>query len=119
MENVMMKMSGLILLSCLMSTAANCAETLADSQKKQIVLVETESFDTVMDMTLRVGGFIATVVGTGLFIGTSPLTGIMTAFRPHKSIQQSLAYLVMRPVRYTFIRPVSSQPYDIRPSREQ
>lgn len=115
----MMKVRYLIVLSSLLFSAISWADELVDSQRKQLVMAETETFDTVIDVPLRVGGFIATVVGTGLFIGSSPVTGLMTALHPHKAIHQALDFLVMRPARYTFVRPVNNVAYDIRPYREQ
>lgn len=90
------------------------------SEKKQIAMVETTGFDTVMDIPLRLGGFIATVVGTSLFIGTSPITGLMTALPPHNAIMKASDFLVGRPYKYTFVRPTSgNSDYDSRSKDER
>ena len=59
---------------------ADYAESSAVNERKHIDIVETPGLDTVLDIPLRIGGFATTLVGTGLFIGTSPFTGLMTAF---------------------------------------
>jgi hypothetical protein len=82
-------------------------------------MVETTSFDTVMDIPLRLGGFVATIVGTGLFIGTSPITGLMTAIRPHNAIMKTADFLVVRPFNFTFVRPTGLSDLDSRPESER
>jgi hypothetical protein len=89
------------------------------AEKKHIALVETQGLNTVLDMPLRLGGFVATVVGTGLFIGTSPITGLMTALYPHNAIEKAADFLVVRPGSYTFIRPTGDFNYDSRSDDEK
>ncbi|GAB4362034.1 MAG: hypothetical protein ACPW60_05105 [Methylohalobius sp. ZOD2] len=62
--------------------------------------------DYVVDLALRPIGFIATVTGTGLYIGLSPLTLISHAFPPHQSFQKLGNFLVVTPAKFTFTRPV-------------
>jgi len=56
---------------------AGFAQSSAGTEKKHIAMVETQGLDTVLDIPLRLGGFVATLVGTGFFIGTSPSIGLM------------------------------------------
>lgn len=109
----------LTVISALAFSAASFAENGLGNERKQIAMVETESFDTVMDIPLRVGGFIATVVGTGLFIGSSPVTGLMTAIHPHNAIEKAADFLVLRPAHYTFVRPTGNIHYVSRPYSER
>lgn len=90
-----------------------------DRGKMHIATVETQGLNTVLDIPLRLGGFVATVVGTGLFIGTSPITGLMTALHPHNAIGKAADFLVVRPGRYTFVRPTGDFNYDSRPNNEK
>lgn len=88
-------------------------------EKKHIATVESQGLNTVLDMPLRLGGLVATVVGTGLFIGTSPITGLMTALYPHNAIEKAADFLVARPGSYTFIRPTGDFNYDSRSDDEK
>ncbi|MDO9142096.1 MAG: hypothetical protein Q7U38_17385 [Methylobacter sp.] len=90
----------------------------AEAEKKHIAMVGTQGLDTVLDIPLRLGGLIATVIGAGLFIGTSPITGLMTALHPHDAIKQAADYLVGRPAHYTFVRPSGDINYVTRPYDE-
>lgn len=110
-----MKIVGfLIVMSVLTFSASSFAESSAGTERKHIVIAEPNGFDVLLDIPLRLGGFVTTIVGAGLFIGTSPITGIMTAFRPHNAIKLVAEYLVVRPGMYTFVRPVGDFNYDYR-----
>jgi len=89
------------------------------TEKMHIATVETQGLNTVLDIPLRLGGLAATVVGTGLFIGTSPITGLMTAVYPHNAIEKAADFLVVRPGNYTFIRPSGDFNYDSRSDDEK
>lgn len=95
------------------------AENSFGIERKHIDTVETQGVDTVLDIPLRLGGFIVTVVGTGIFVGTSPITGLMTALHPHNAIQKAADFLVVRPGRYTFVRPSGHFNYDSRSYAEK
>ncbi len=95
------------------------AENSIGTERKHIAVVETQGLDTVLDIPLRLGGFVATLVGTGFFIGTSPITGLMTALYPHNAIEKAADFLVVRPGNYTFVRPSGSFNYDSRSDEEK
>jgi hypothetical protein len=97
------------------SYAANSAET----ERKHIAMVETQELDTVLDVPLRIGGFVTTLVGTGFFIATSPFTGLMTALYPHNAIEKAANYLIVRPGHYTFVRASGSINDDARSDEEK
>ncbi len=109
----------LIVLSALTFSASNFAESNAGNERKHIATVESTGLDTVLDIPLRLGGLVATFVGTGLFIGTSPFTGLMTAIHPHNAIQKAAEFLIVRPGVYTFVRPTGDFNYDSRPYNER
>jgi len=100
-------------------SSSSSADGSAENGRKHIAIVETAGLDTVLDIPLRLGGFAATLVGAGLFIGTSPITGIMTAFRPHNAIVKAADFLVVRPGNYTFVRPTGDFNYDSRSDDEK
>jgi len=115
-----MKIVGfLIVISALTFSASSFAESSVVNEREHIATVDTAGLDTVLDIPLRLGGFATTLVGTGLFIGTSPFTGIMTAFRPHNAIQKAAEFLIVRPGVYTFVRPTGDFNYDSRPDNEK
>jgi hypothetical protein len=95
------------------------AESDFDMQRKHVAVVETRGADNVLDIPLRLGGFIVTVVGTGIFVGTSPISGLMTALYPHDAIDKAADFLVVRPGRFTFVRPSGVFDYDSRSSDEK
>ncbi len=55
---------------------------------------------------LRPVGLVFTIVGTGLFLGFSPLTALASIAPPHDAFEIMGYALVMTPVQFTFIRPV-------------
>lgn len=115
-----MKIFGfLVVMSVLVFSASSFADSSAGTERKHIVTVDTPGLNNVLDIPLRIGGFATTIVGTGVFIATSPITGLMTAIRPHNAIQQAAEYLVVRPGTYTFVRPSGDFYYDSRPSNER
>ena len=115
-----MKIGGLLLaISALAFSVTSFADSSAGNERKRIVTVETSGVDTVLDIPLRIGGFATTVVGTALFIGTSPFTGLMTAIPPHDAIAKAADFLIVRPGRYTFVRPTADFEYDSRSYDEQ
>jgi hypothetical protein len=100
-------------------TAGGSVEADAGRERKHIAMVDTQGVNTVLDIPLRLGGFVTTVIGTGLFIGTSPITGLMTAVYPHDAIEKAADFLVVRPGRYTFVRPSGDFNYDSRSADEK
>jgi hypothetical protein len=119
MEIVMKFIGYLIVLSVLTFSVSSFADYTETNGKKQLASVDSTGLDTVLDIPLRLGGLVTTLVGTGLFIGTSPFTGLMTAIRPHNAIQKTAEYLVVRPGVYTFVRPTGDFYYDSRPNNEK
>lgn len=114
-----MKIVGFLIMLTLTFSTSSFAESSTGNERAHIVTVETSGVDTVLDIPLRLGGFVTTLVGTALFIGTSPITGMMTAVRPHTAIEKAAEFLVVRPGTYTFVRPTGDFGYDSRPYNER
>lgn len=60
-------------------------------------------------------GLIATVIGTGLFIGVSPLTALASIPEPHDAFAKTSNILILSPAAYTFVRPLGDRsfPYHV------
>ena len=115
-----MKIVGFLVITIALTfSASSFAESSVVNKREHIFIAEPNGFDVLLDIPLRLGGFVATIVGTGLFIGTSPITGLMTAIRPHNAIQKAAEFLVVRPGKYTFVRPTGDFNYDSRPYNEK
>jgi len=51
--------------------------------------------------------FVGLPVGAAIFAASSPFTGLLTLIKPHNTIQKSLDYMVLTPVKYIAIRPIA------------
>ena len=51
-------------------------------------------------------GFVATVVGTGFFVGITPLTAFASISPPHDAVYRAADILVVAPAKFTFDRPL-------------
>lgn len=109
----------LIVLSVLTFSVSSYADYTETNGKKQLASVDSTGLDILWDIPLRLGGFVTTLAGTGLFIGTSPITGLMTAIRPHNAIKKTAEFLVVRPGIFTFVRPTGDFSYDSRADDEK
>ena len=54
----------------------------------------------------RPAGFVVTVIGTGVFIGISPLTAFSSIPAPHDAFVKTGKILIIAPGAYTFVRPL-------------
>ncbi|MFI3119134.1 MAG: hypothetical protein QX203_04070 [Methylococcaceae bacterium] len=90
----------LILLSAMSFTA------MAHSQNADV----PDSGFVLADVLLyRPLGFAATIAGSALFIGISPLTALASIPEPHDAFNKTFTILVLAPAAYTFIRPVGEK----------
>ena len=72
----------------------------------------------ILDVLLyRPVGFAVTVIGTGAFIGLSPLTALASIPEPHDAFAKTAKILILAPGAYTFIRPIGDRavPYHVPP----
>lgn len=61
----------------------------------------------LMDVViLRPMGLCATILGSALFVGLSPVTALAQITPPHDAFSQMGHILVMTPVDFTFSRPI-------------
>lgn len=51
-------------------------------------------------------GLIATLVGSAVFVGISPLTALAAISRPHDAFEKTAQLLIVNPANYTFDRPL-------------
>ena len=66
-------------------------------------------------------GLIATVIGTGVYIGISPLTALASIPPPHDAFVKTGKILILSPAVYTFVRPIGDRdfPYHVPPYRHK
>lgn len=86
-----------------------------EAQYSRAYASQSNGADEIVDIILlRPLGIAATLVGTGIFIATSPLTLIATIPRPHTAFHSSLDVLIVGPFNNTFKRPLGQMDYDGR-----
>ncbi len=75
----------------------------------------------LLDILLyRPVGLVATVVGSVVFVGVSPLIGLASIPEPHDAFAKMSEILVLAPGAYTFVRPIGDQdfPYHASPDKQ-
>ncbi|MGH8533108.1 MAG: hypothetical protein ACREV1_10400 [Gammaproteobacteria bacterium] len=94
-----------ILSVLLLSTNLTYAENpRASNYDAQDVAVET--------VILRPIGLIGTIVGTALFVGTSPLTALASIAPQHDAFAKAADAFIVTPFNYTFVRSFGDYTYD-------
>lgn len=95
--------------------------TKPNAVQNSAVVVErgVDGADAFIDMPLRIAGFIATVVGTGVFVGISPIAGLMATYPPHDATDKIIDFLILQPARFTFDRPVGDFNFDSRVDKKK
>lgn len=74
---------------------------------------EYNAQDVVIEtLILRPLGLVGTIVGSAFFIGTSPLTALVSIAPPHDAFEKAADIYVMTPFNYTFARPFGVYSYD-------
>ena len=74
----------------------------------------------ILDVLLyRPVGFAVTIIGTGAFIGLSPLTALASIPEPHDAFAKTAKILIQAPGAYTFIRPLGDRavPFHVPPHK--
>jgi hypothetical protein len=105
----MKKLISLFVLLSIMSCS-----TIAPSQSVE----EVDPGFVLLDVLFyRPVGFAVTIIGTGAFIGLSPLTAFASIPKPHDAFTKTARILILAPGAYTFIRPVGDRdfPYHVPP----
>ena len=83
---------------------------------------ETDPGFVLLDVLLyRPVGFAVTIIGTGAFIGLSPLTAFSSIPEPHDAFTKTAKILILAPAAYTFIRPIGDRdfPYHVKPYKHK
>ena len=83
---------------------------------------ETDPGFVLLDVLLyRPVGFAVTIIGTGAFIGLSPLTALASIPAPHDAFAKTAKILILAPAAYTFIRPIGDRdfPYHVPPYKHK
>ena len=95
-----------------------CCSSIAHSQSVE----ETDPGFVLLDVLLyRPVGFAVTIIGTGAFIGLSPLTALASIPEPHDAFAKTAKILILAPAAYTFIRPIGDRdfPYHVQPYKQK
>jgi len=105
----MKKLTGLFILVSIVSCS-----TLPHSQKVE----EEQPGFVMMDVLFyRPVGLIATVIGTGVYIGISPLTALASIPEPHDAFVKTGKILILSPANYTFVRPLGDRSFPYKLSQ--
>lgn len=73
---------------------------------------KADGYDVVIDMVLRPLSFSGMMTGAVLYVGLSPLTAIATIPAPHDAFVLLADTIVVKPAKYTFVRPVGDYTYN-------
>jgi hypothetical protein len=105
----MKKLTGLFILVSIVSCS-----TVPHSQK---VEEEQPGFVMLDVLVYRPAGLIATVIGTGVYIGISPLTALASIPEPHDAFVKTSKILILSPANYTFVRPLGDRSFPYKLSQ--
>jgi hypothetical protein len=100
------------LIGILILLSVICCPAVAQSQSPK----QADPGFVLLDVILyRPLGLVATVIGTGVFIGISPLTALASIPAPHDAFVKTSNILIFAPGAYTFVRPVGDRdfPYHV------
>ena len=106
------------LISFFILLSAMCCSAVAHSQSVE----ENDPGFVLLDVLFyRPLGLVATVIGTGAFIGLSPLTAFASIPEPHDAFLKTSKILILAPAAYTFIRPLGDRdfPYHVPPYKHK
>jgi hypothetical protein len=94
------------LISFIVLLSVMCGSAVAQSQSVE----ETNPGFVLLDVILyRPVGLAATIIGTGVFIGISPLTALASIPAPHDAFVKTGKILIFMPADYTFVRPLGNR----------
>lgn len=72
-----------------------------------------DGYDVLADVAVvRPLSFVGLVAGTAVFVALSPLTAIATIPAPHTAFQDMADVIVVKPAKYTFVRPAGDFDYE-------
>jgi len=67
--------------------------------------------DIAAEVFLRPAGFIATVIGTGLYLTFLPPVALNSIYPTHEPIKEWAELMVVGPAEFTFNRPIGDYAY--------
>lgn len=67
--------------------------------------------DVLAEVFLRPAGFIATVIGAGLYVSFLPPVAINSIYPPHEPVKDWADLIVINPAKFTFTRPIGDYRY--------
>jgi len=73
---------------------------------------KADGYDVVIDMVLRPVSFVGMITGAVVYVGLSPLTAIATIPSPHNAFVLLADTIIVKPAKYTFVRPVGDYTYN-------
>ena len=106
------------LISFVILLSVMCCSAGARSQSVE----ETDPGFVLLDVLLyRPAGLAVTIIGTGAFIGLSPLTALASIPEPHDAFAKTGKILILAPAAYTFVRPIGDRdfPYHAPPYKHK
>lgn len=73
---------------------------------------KADGYDVAVDLGLRPVSFAGMLAGTALYVGLSPLTAIAAIPAPHDAFELFADLMIVKPAKYTFVRPVGDYTYN-------
>ena len=99
----MKKLAGFFILVSIISCS-----TVPNSQRVE----EVDPLFVMWDVLFyRPVGLVATVIGAGTFIATSPFTAFASIPEPHDAFEKTGNILILSPINYTFVRPIGDRSF--------
>jgi hypothetical protein len=96
------------LISFVILLSAACCSSVAHSQSAE----QADPGFVLLDVLIyRPVGVAATIIGTGVFIGLSPLTALASIPKPHDAFVKTGNILILAPAAYTFVRPLGDRDF--------
>lgn len=74
---------------------------------------KVDSYDALIETAfIRPVSFVGLAVGSALFVGISPLTALASIPAPHNAFELLADILVVKPAKFTFVRPIGDYEYN-------
>ncbi len=111
----MKRLTGIFILVSIVSCSTVPRSQNVEDPHSQLVEEVQPGFVMWDVLFYRPVGFIATVIGTGVFIGISPLTAFASIPAPHDAFVKTGKILILSPANYTFVRHLGDRrfPYPL------
>jgi hypothetical protein len=102
------------LISLFILLSVMCCSAVAHSQGVE----KTDPGFVLLDVLLyRPVGLVATVIGTAVFVGVSPLIALASIPEPHDAFAKISEILILAPGAYTFVRPIGDRDFPYHASQ--